>query len=98
MTGEFEVDGVDYSPEAIEEIRSELVFHRNESMKVWPEGIRYSVLMSHVLALLARLKEYEAGVREKPIRVEAGKRVAAKSHPSEPKLSLPPLPPQQGSG
>lgn len=54
------VEGVDYSPEAIEATRQQLVEHRDESMKVWPEGITYSVLMSHVIAYLARLIELES--------------------------------------
>lgn len=48
---------VDTSHESIEMARATLVFHRDESIKAWPEGIDYSVLMSHVIYMLAEYKE-----------------------------------------
>lgn len=87
-----EVEGVDYSPEAIEATRQELAAHRNHALTLGE--MRYAVLMSHVIAYLAQLKEYEEGVREKPIGVEAGKRAAAAQRPKV-AFNFPPLPPQQ---
>lgn len=90
-----EVEGVDYSPEGIEQIRGELVEHRNHALTLGE--MRYAVLMSHVVVLLARLKEYEEGTIEKPIRVEAGKR-ATPPPKTRPTSGLPTLPPMQGGG
>ena len=56
-------DGVDNSPEGIESVRQTVIEHRNKAIEVWPKGIDYSVLMTHVIALLAELKAYkEAGI------------------------------------
>lgn len=52
------VEGVDNSPEAIEQIRQELVEHRNKALGMGE--MRYSVLMSHVIVLLAELE----GIKE----------------------------------
>lgn len=86
-----EVDGVDYSPEAIEQVRKDLTEHRDRSMDAWPEGIAYSVLMSHVIALLHKLAWYETRDRVVP-----EKRTAPPTKP-RPDKGLPSLPPQQGS-
>ncbi len=51
------VDGVDYTREGIENVRAELIKMRDESMKQWPDAIPISLLLSHTLALLARLAE-----------------------------------------
>lgn len=49
------VEGVDNSPDAIEQIRQELVEHRNNALGMGE--MRYAVLMSHVIVLLAELKD-----------------------------------------
>lgn len=48
-------DGVDNSPESIEQIRTELSEHRNQALSMGE--MRYAVLMSHVIVLLAELKD-----------------------------------------
>jgi len=48
------VEGVDNSPEGIEQIRQELAEHRNQALGMGK--MRYGVLMTHVIALLAELK------------------------------------------
>lgn len=90
-----EVEGVDYSPEGVEAIRGELVEHRNHALTLGE--MRYAVLMSHVIVLLARLKEYEEGTLEKPIRVEAGKRATPPPR-TRPVKGLPTLPPMGHGG
>jgi Zn ribbon nucleic-acid-binding protein len=52
-----QVEGIDYSPEGIEELRQELIVQRGEAMKAWPEGIHATVVLSHLIALLADYKE-----------------------------------------
>lgn len=77
MTARF-VEGVPNDPEALEQIRQDLSEHRAESMKVWPEGITYSVLMTHVIAHLGELKAYkEAGIELPPPPPEPPVRRAA---------------------
>lgn len=49
------VEGVDNSPDGIEQVRSELIEHRNHALGLGE--MRYAVLMSHVIVLLAELKE-----------------------------------------
>jgi hypothetical protein len=49
------VDGVDYTPEGIEQVRTELVVVRNAALDVGHMDL--AVLFSHTLALLAELKE-----------------------------------------
>lgn len=95
MSDYTEVDGVDYSPEAIEEVRKTLGEHRAQSMKVWPDGIAYSVLMSHVIALLHKLQWYEEKARANP---PAPTKRASPPRPNTPHQTstgstLPPLPP-----
>jgi hypothetical protein len=51
------VDGVDYTPEGIEQIRTELAEHRNHALGLGE--MRYAVLMSHVIALLAELRRLQ---------------------------------------
>lgn len=46
------VDGIDYSPAGIEELRQIVIGWRNESMNQWPEAIDFTVASSHVIALL----------------------------------------------
>ena len=48
---------VDYTRKGIESIRNELIMARNESMEQWPEAIAVTLLLSHTIALLARLFE-----------------------------------------
>lgn len=55
------VDGVDYSPEGIEAIREVLIEQRKAAMDAWPEGIQATVLLSHLIALLADYKELREG-------------------------------------
>lgn len=52
-----EVDGVDYTPKGILELRSEIIQLRNDQVVKWPEGIDASVKLSHAIVLLARLAE-----------------------------------------
>lgn len=49
-----QVEGVDYTPEGIEQVRTELAEHRNHALGLGE--MRYAVLMSHVIALLSELK------------------------------------------
>lgn len=51
------VDGVDYSPEGIEELRRELARFRDEAMTQGAFGP--AVVLSHAIALLAYLAELE---------------------------------------
>jgi hypothetical protein len=50
------VEGVDYSPESIENARLELAVLRNGALE--QTEFKWAVLLSHVLAYLADYKEY----------------------------------------
>lgn len=50
-----QVDGIDYSPEGIEELRQELIAHRDRALGINEFG--YATLMTHNIALLAYLVE-----------------------------------------
>lgn len=54
------VEGVDYTPKGIEHTRQALIEVRGEAMKQWPEAINFTVLISHVIALLADYKDLRA--------------------------------------
>jgi hypothetical protein len=54
------VEGVDYTPEGIEHTRQALIEVRGEAMKQWPEAINFTVLISHVIALMADYKDMRA--------------------------------------
>lgn len=54
------VEGVDYTPVGIEHTRQALIEVRGEAMKQWPEAINFTVLISHVIALLADYKDLRA--------------------------------------
>lgn len=54
----FKVEGVDYSPEGIENLRQELVGWRNDMMT--QGAYQQVVVISHVIALLAYLIELES--------------------------------------
>jgi hypothetical protein len=51
------VEGIDYTPEGIEALRSDVIVYRNRALDAMPEGAEMAVVLSHVLALLAYLKE-----------------------------------------
>lgn len=51
------VEGVDYTPAGIEEIRTELAKLRDLTFDQWPKTIGQTLVLSHAIALLAHLKE-----------------------------------------
>lgn len=53
------VDGIDYSPAGIEDLRTDIIEYRNRALDAMPEGAQMAVVLSHALALLAYLKEVE---------------------------------------
>lgn len=53
------VEGIDYTPEGIRELREELISYRDESMKQWPEAIPFTTAITHTIALLSFLAEVE---------------------------------------
>lgn len=53
------VDGIDYSPTGIEDLRTDIIEYRNRALDAMPEGAQMAVALSHVIALLAYLKEIE---------------------------------------
>jgi hypothetical protein len=58
------VEGVDYTPGGIRDLRKKLIEYRDESMKQWPGAIPFTVDMSHTIALMehfAALLEELAG-------------------------------------
>lgn len=55
MSTPFKVEGVDYSPEGIEGVRLDLIGLRNDAMQHNAFGV--GMMLSHVIALLAHLKE-----------------------------------------
>lgn len=59
-----QVEGIDYSPQGIEAARQLMIEKRDQAMTTWPDGIEDSIAYSHVVGLLAYLKE---------LVVEAGK-------------------------
>jgi len=61
---ECHTDGIDNSPEGIEQIRTEVAGHRNQALGMGE--MRYAVLMSHVLVLLAELKDIKIQQAEWP--------------------------------
>jgi len=60
MSAPIQVDGVDYTPEGIELIRQECIQWRNNSYDQWPDAIPFTTGITHVIALLAYLKEVQA--------------------------------------
>lgn len=50
------VEGVDYSPEGIEEIRKALIVYRNRSLDQWPEAIDLTVVLTHAIGLLSHYR------------------------------------------
>ena len=58
------IEGIDYTIEGIESVRKELVGMRDNSMKQWPEAIPVTVLLSHVIALLAYLIDVKKRLEE----------------------------------
>lgn len=59
MKTPFKVEGVDYTPDGIENLRQDLIRFRDNSMEQWPEAIPFTVAMTHTIALLTYLKEVE---------------------------------------
>lgn len=51
------VEGVDYSPEGIESVRTELAALRESTFAQWPEAIPATLVLTHAIAQLAYLKE-----------------------------------------
>ncbi len=51
------VEGVDYTPEGVRELRKKLIEYRDKSMEQWPEAIPFTVDMSHTIALMEHLAE-----------------------------------------
>ena len=51
------VDGIDYTPEGIRRVREDLIQARDKSYEQWPEAIPFTVLASHIIALLADYAE-----------------------------------------
>ena len=72
------VEGVDYTPEGIEHTRQAMIEVRGEAMKQWPESINFTVLISHVIALLADYRD---------MRVEEDTAIAERTH----KVDVPPV-------
>jgi hypothetical protein len=52
-----EVEGIDYSPDGIEAIRVELSQLRQEGFNNWPESIPTTLILTHAIAQLARLRD-----------------------------------------
>lgn len=50
------VEGVDYSPEGIEAVREQVIVWRDNSYEQWPQAIDFTVVATHLIALLAYLK------------------------------------------
>lgn len=55
MRRPFEVDGVDYTPEGIRDLRKELIILRDEALA--QNEFRWAVILSHTVVLLAWLAE-----------------------------------------
>lgn len=51
------VEGVDYTPEGIESVRTELAALRDSTFAQWPEAIPATLVLTHAIAQLAYLKE-----------------------------------------
>lgn len=51
------VEGIDYSPKGIDAVREDLIRVRGEAMSQWPESIPFTILVTHVIALLADYRE-----------------------------------------
>jgi len=51
------VEGIDYTPEGIEELRQDIIAMRDSQFAHWPEGINATVVLTHATALLAYLAE-----------------------------------------
>lgn len=47
------VEGIDYTREGILSLREEVIALRNEAMKQWPAAIPETVMLSHVIAIMA---------------------------------------------
>lgn len=92
-----ESDGVDYSLDAIESTRKDLIEHRNHALTLGE--MRYAVLMSHVIAYLHKLAWYEENATAEPPKPPAPTRRAAppsagQGRPENSQASaFPPLPP-----
>ena len=53
----FKVEGIDYTPEGIENLRQELIKYRDAALK--QAAFEETVVLSHTIALLAYLIERE---------------------------------------
>lgn len=51
------LDGITYTPEHIEELREALVVYRDRAIDNFPAGIEMSLVLSHTIGVLARVKE-----------------------------------------
>lgn len=68
------VEGIDYTVEGIESIRSALGEYRQRAMKNWPEEIEMTLVLTHAIALLAYLKDLETAQQENEKARKAAKR------------------------
>lgn len=51
------VDGVSYEPDAIRELRDELIALRDSQFQHWPDSIDVTLVLTHTIALMAFLVE-----------------------------------------
>lgn len=52
-----EFDGHVYTPQDIEDLRTDLIVYRDRAIASFPAGIEMSVVLSHTIAVLACVKE-----------------------------------------
>lgn len=69
--GGFKVDGIDYSPAGIRAVRDEVIGIRDSSFGQWPEAIPFTLLFTHVIALLENYAELTDAAGEYITAVES---------------------------
>lgn len=52
-----EFDGHVYTPQDIDDLRSDLIIYRDRAIDNFPAGIEMSVVLSHAIAVLAVIKD-----------------------------------------
>ena len=92
MTEPFKVEGVDYSPEGIADLRAALVEMRGATFSHWPEAIDHTVVLTHAIAILSYTIELQRQVLEEPeITEEARAAMQASAPKSVAKIAEPSL-------
>lgn len=70
METPLKVEGIDYTPEGVAELREAVIELRDEALK--QNAFEHSVMLSHVIAILAYYVESGVGRDNKPYKNDVG--------------------------